>query len=48
MDLKSSIEEAFGMEEEAGKGRLMMDVVDYSGPKANPAHNPKSPGKPGF
>ncbi|KAI9093571.1 hypothetical protein K1719_027020 [Acacia pycnantha] len=42
--IKTSTEEAFEMEEEAGEGRMMMDVVDYSGPKPNPAHNPKSPG----
>ncbi|XP_028800085.1 uncharacterized protein LOC114755372 [Neltuma alba] len=47
-DLKTSTEEAFEMEKDAGEGRMMMDVVDYSGPKPNPAHNPRSPGKPGF
>ncbi|KAF7801426.1 uncharacterized protein G2W53_040537 [Senna tora] len=27
-----------------GEGRMMMNVIDYTGPKPNPAHDPKSPG----
>ncbi|XP_054800314.1 uncharacterized protein LOC129304617 [Prosopis cineraria] len=28
------------------EGRMMMTMIDYAGAKANPAHDPKSPGKP--
>ncbi|KAF7819237.1 putative transmembrane protein [Senna tora] len=34
------------MKERAEEKKMMMEVEDYSGPKANPAHQPKSPGKP--
>lgn len=46
VDLRN-IEELFGMKEEGlEEGRIMMDISDYPGTRANPAHDPKSPGKP--
>lgn len=46
MELKNS--EVFKKEEGGSEDqrKMMMDVADYSGPRANPAHQPKSPGKP--
>jgi len=34
------------MKEEIAESRMMMDIVDYPGTRPNPAHDPKSPGKP--
>jgi len=34
------------MKEEIGESRMLRDIVDYPGTRPNPAHDPKSPGKP--
>jgi len=34
------------MKEGTLETRMLMDVVDYPGTRPNPAHYPKSPGKP--
>ncbi|CAJ1919302.1 unnamed protein product [Sphenostylis stenocarpa] len=47
---KNPVMELSNSEEDMNKGtsesRMMMDIVDYPGTKPNPAHDPKSPGKP--
>lgn len=43
MWLRNSEEE---MKEGTLETRILMDVVDYPGTRPNPAHYPKSPGKP--
>ena len=45
MDLRNS-EEMFDTKEGLEEGRMMMDIADYPGARANHAHDPKSPGKP--
>ncbi|OIW19840.1 hypothetical protein TanjilG_24827 [Lupinus angustifolius] len=42
--LKNNDEE-FDMEEGVIENRMMLDVADYPGTRANPAHHPKAPGK---
>ncbi|BAT84992.1 hypothetical protein LR48_Vigan03g199300 [Vigna angularis] len=34
------------MKEEIAESRMLRDIVDYPGTRPNPAHDPKSPGKP--
>nr|KYP63902.1 hypothetical protein KK1_018489 [Cajanus cajan] len=34
------------MKEGIVESRMMVDIVDYPGTRPNPAHDPKSPGKP--
>ncbi|KAL2320528.1 hypothetical protein Fmac_029497 [Flemingia macrophylla] len=43
MGLMNSKEE---MKEGIVESRMMVDIADYPGTGPNPAHNPKSPGKP--
>ncbi|KAG4915719.1 hypothetical protein GLYMA_19G117900v4 [Glycine max] len=43
MRLRNSEEE---MKEGIVESRMLMDIVDYPGTRPNPAHDPKSPGKP--
>ncbi|TKY62840.1 hypothetical protein E2542_SST12700 [Spatholobus suberectus] len=45
MGLRNS-EELLDMKEGIIESRMMVDITDYPGTKANPAHDPKSPGKP--
>lgn len=39
-------EELLDMKEGIVESRMMMAIVDYPGTRPNPAHDPKSPGKP--
>ncbi|KAK7396118.1 hypothetical protein VNO78_16898 [Psophocarpus tetragonolobus] len=43
MGLRNSEED---MKEGIVDSRMMLDVVDYPGTRPNPAHDPRSPGKP--
>ncbi|OIV89721.1 hypothetical protein TanjilG_03819 [Lupinus angustifolius] len=39
-------DEEFDMEKGVVESRMMLDVEDYPRTRPNPAHDPKSPGKP--
>ncbi|KAK7336315.1 hypothetical protein VNO77_16852 [Canavalia gladiata] len=45
MGLKNS-QEPFDIKEGKVESRMMIYIADYPGTKPNPAHDPKSPGKP--